>query len=111
LHVHELEVVNVAIARRGDDLQRVLSGLQKRRDAFVVKHVHEFLRNLTPEKRLSRGRNASPRPWRSKVPVEQPWSSFRKMKTPMIVAKRPSRAFKPFSTPPAQPQPRSIGAV
>jgi len=24
--------------------------LQKRRDAFVVKHVHEFLRNLTPEK-------------------------------------------------------------
>jgi len=26
--------------------------LQKRRDAFVVKHVHEFLRNLTPEKAL-----------------------------------------------------------
>ena len=52
LHVHELEVVNVAIARPGDDLQRVLSGLQKRRDAFVVKHVHEFLRNLTLEKAL-----------------------------------------------------------
>jgi hypothetical protein len=26
--------------------------LQKRRDAFVVKHVHEFLRNLTPENAL-----------------------------------------------------------
>jgi len=26
--------------------------LQKRRDALVVKHVHEFLRNLTPEKVL-----------------------------------------------------------
>ncbi|MBI1826070.1 MAG: ParB/RepB/Spo0J family partition protein [Planctomycetes bacterium] len=26
--------------------------LQKRRDAFVVKHVHEFLRNLTTEKAL-----------------------------------------------------------
>ncbi|MBI1831520.1 MAG: hypothetical protein HYR84_08735 [Planctomycetes bacterium] len=26
--------------------------LQKRRDAFVVKHVHEFLRNLAPEKAL-----------------------------------------------------------
>lgn len=26
--------------------------LQKRRDAFIVKHVHEFLRNLTPEKTL-----------------------------------------------------------
>ncbi len=26
--------------------------LQKRRDAFVVKHVHEFLRNLTPEKAI-----------------------------------------------------------
>jgi len=26
--------------------------LQKRRDAFVVKHVHEFLRNLTPGKAL-----------------------------------------------------------
>jgi len=26
--------------------------LQKRRDAFVVKHIHEFLRNLTPERVL-----------------------------------------------------------